>query len=69
MTKTEIEKALYRINPAITMNLTEIAKARKKSRDWASALMADYTAADSGRAKEYYKADIADALYRRQGGM
>ena len=69
MTKTEIEKALYKVSPAVTMNLTEIAKARKKSRDWASVLMADYATADSGRAKEYYKADIADALYRRQGGV
>lgn len=31
MTRTEIEKALYKFSPAITMNLTEIAKARKKA--------------------------------------
>ena len=69
MTRTEIEKALYKFGPAITMNLTEIAKARKKSRDWASALMSDYVIAEAeGRAKEYYKEDIADALYKRQGG-
>ena len=47
MTRTEIEKALYKFSPAITMNLTEIAKARKKSRDWASALMSDYVIAES----------------------
>lgn len=49
MTRTEIEKALYKFSPAITMNLTEIAKARKKSRDWSSALMSDYVIAEAQR--------------------
>ncbi|XVG95853.1 hypothetical protein ACGCUP_01070 [Eubacteriales bacterium KG125] len=70
MTKQEIKRDLEKFNKGGgTINLSEIRKYRRKSKDWVKELVKDLKPCEAykgrGSSKEYFVEDVAKILYER----
>lgn len=65
MTKQEIVRDLTKISGCAYINVSQIARARHKSRDWARTLVKGLPHFDEGNAKDYRISDVAERMMER----
>lgn len=65
MTKQEIVRDLTKVSGCAYCNVSQIAKTRQKSRDWARKLVQGLPYFYEGNSKEYRNSDVAERMMER----